>query len=80
MLTKESIRNRNLYFITSIRFDYPLYTNTHTLTDLLLLCDAHDPHGLHGLQVHVSVLLSRDRHVPVGQEPVLIVALETQFS
>lgn len=55
-------------------------THTHTLTDLLLLRDAHDPHGLHGLQVHVSVLLSRDRHVPVGQEPVLVVSLETQFS
>lgn len=69
-------------FITSIRFDYPLYiyTHTHTLTDLLLLRDAHDPHGLHGLQVHVSVLLSRDRDVPVGQESVLIVALQTQFS
>lgn len=49
------------------------------LTDLLVLRDAHDAHGLQGLNEHVFVLLSRDGHVSVREEAILVVALQTQF-
>ena len=36
------------------------------LTDDLLVGEAHDVHGVHGLLEVVLVLLARDRHVPIG--------------
>lgn len=46
----------------------------------LLLWDAHDVEGVHGLHKQVTVLLTRDGHVPVGQEAVVFVVLQTQLS
>lgn len=50
------------------------------LTHLLLLWDAHNPHGLHGLLEHVLVLLPGDGDVPVGQEAVFVVWLQQEIS
>lgn len=46
-------------------------------TDSFLLWDAHDLKGVHGLSEQVFVLLTRNRHVPIGQETVLAVILQT---
>lgn len=50
------------------------------LTHLLILWDAHNPHGLHCLLEHVLVLLPRDGDVPVGQEAVFVVWLQQEIS
>lgn len=49
------------------------------VTDLLVLWDAHDPHGLHGLCEQILVLLPGNGDVPVGEETVVVVILEEEF-
>lgn len=49
------------------------------LTDLLILGDAHDPHGLQGLCEQILVLLPRNRDVPVGEETVVVVIFKEEF-
>ena len=48
-------------------------------TDLLILGDAHDLHGLQRLREEVLVMLARDGQVAVGNEAVVAVALQTQL-
>ena len=45
-------------------------------TDLLVLGDAHDLHGLQRLREEVLVLLARDGQVAVGNKAVVVVALQ----
>ena len=49
------------------------------LTDLLVLRDAHDLHGLQSLSEEVLVMLARDGQVAVGNKAVVVVALQTQL-
>lgn len=58
----------------------PSATGGPARTDLLVLWDAHDPHGLHGLLEQVLVLLPGDGDVPVGQEAVFVVRLQQEVS
>lgn len=46
-------------------------------TNSLFFRDAHDVKGLHGLCKQVLVLQTWDGHVPVGQETVFAVVLQT---
>lgn len=55
-------------------------TGGPALTHLLILWDAHNPHGFHCLLEHVLVLLPRDGDMAVGQEAVLVVRLQQEVS
>lgn len=47
-------------------------------TQNLLVGEAHDVHGLHGLLEVVFVLLARDRDVTVGEETVVVESFQKQ--
>lgn len=47
-------------------------------TQNLLMGEAHDVHGLHGLMEVVLVLLARDWDVAIGQETIVVEALQQQ--
>lgn len=47
-------------------------------TQNLIVGEAHDVHGLHGLLEVVFVLLARDRDVTVGQETVVVESFQKQ--
>ena len=47
-------------------------------TQNLLVAEAHDVHGLHGLLEVVFVLLARDRDVTVDHETVVVESLQKQ--
>lgn len=47
-------------------------------TQNLLMAEAHDVHGLHGLLEVVFVLLTRDWDVTIGQETVVVESLQKQ--
>lgn len=49
------------------------------LTCLLILRDAHDPEGIHGLAVNIFVLLSCNSHFPIGQEAIFPKILQAQL-
>lgn len=48
------------------------------LTDNLVVGEAHDVHGFHGLLEVLLILLTGDGDVTVGQEPVVVEAFEEQ--
>ena len=48
------------------------------LTQLLLLSEPHDGHGLHGLIEHLIVLGGRDGHKAIGEERVVVEAFQKQ--
>lgn len=50
------------------------------VTNLLILWDTHDLHGLQGLCKQVLVLLSRDCNVPIGKEAVVVVIFQEELT
>lgn len=59
----------------ALRFREDIHCNgKHTQN--LLMSEAHDVHGVHGLLEVVFVLLSRNWDVTVGQETVVIEPLQ----
>lgn len=48
-------------------------------TDSLLLSDAHDVHGLHGLFIHLIILLAWDLNVASAQEAVITEGLQQKL-
>lgn len=55
-----------------------VWSRVCVLTYDLLMGEAHDVHGIHGLLEVVLVLLARDGNVAVGQEAVAVEALQEQ--
>lgn len=56
-----------------------LSTDSLNRTEDLLVAEAHDVHGFHGLVEVVFVLLAGDGEVPVGQETVLVESLQKKI-
>ena len=48
------------------------------LTQLLLLSEPHDGHGLHGFIEHLIILGGRDGHKAIGEECVVVEAFQKQ--
>ena len=45
----------------------------------VLLVDAHDPHGFHGVQEFLAIVLAGDADRAIGQEGVVLGVLQDEF-